>query len=54
MKSYAIIRQWFEEIKEEVKHENVYYYNDKIWGEMVEADFDEEQFEKISEKLGWM
>lgn len=54
MTGMAIKREWYEEIKGLVATENAYFYNDSVFGEMVEVDVDEEQFNKVSRELGWM
>ena len=54
MTGMAIKREWYEEIKGLVTTENAYFYNDSVFGEMVEVDVDEEQFNKVSSELGWM
>lgn len=58
MKSYAMNRKWYEEIKDRVKTENPYFYTDEysffLEKEMVEVDVDEEEFIKVSEELGWI
>lgn len=54
MTGMAIKREWYEEIKGLVATENAYFYNDTVFGEMVEVDVDEEQFNKVSRELGWM
>lgn len=54
MKSVAITKKWYEEIKGLVKMENEYFYTSPIWGEEVEVDVDEVAFEKVSKELGWM
>ena len=45
MKCYTINRQWFEEIKNRVPHNNVYIYSQTFGSseiEFVEADFDDD------------
>lgn len=54
MTSVAIRKEWYDEIKGLVATENAYFYDDRVWGEMVEVDVDEEQFNKVSRELGWM
>ena len=57
MKCYTINRQWFEEIKNRVPHNNVYIYSQALGSseiEFVEADFDDELFNAVSTELGWM
>ena len=53
MKSYTIRAEWYNEIKNEVENTNAYFYTEN-GREYVEADFNEEQFETVSKKLGWM
>lgn len=45
---------WYEEIKEKVATYNAYYYeeNNRMYVEFDVAD--EEEFNKVSEELGWM
>lgn len=46
---------WYMEIKDRVKTANAYHYHDEFYGYMVEFDVaDEEEFNKVSEELGWM
>ena len=57
MKCYTINRQWFEEIKNRVPHNNVYIYSQTFGSseiEFVEADFDDELFNTVSTELWWM
>ena len=55
MVSCSISRKWYEEIKDLVKTENPFFFQDKIYGrEAVEVDVDEEAFIRVSKKLGWM
>ena len=57
MKCYTINRQWFEEIKNRVPHNNAYIYSQTLGSseiEFVEADFDDELFITVSTELGWM
>lgn len=57
MKSYAMNKKWYEEIKNKVTTENPYFYTE-TWGseerEMVEVDVNEEEFEAVSKELGWI
>ena len=57
MKSYAMNKKWYEEIKDRVTTENPYFYTE-TWGsdtrEMVEVDVNEEEFEAVSKELGWI
>ena len=57
MKSYAMNKKWYEEIKDKVTTENPYFYTE-TWGseerEMVEVDVNEEEFEAVSKELGWI
>lgn len=50
----ATQRCWYEDIKSEVKCENEFFYNDEIFGECVEFDANEEEFERVSKEKGWM
>lgn len=56
--SYTINEKWFEDIKNEVKVSNAYYYHEAPWTyRLVDFDMeaqDEEKFENISKKLGWI
>lgn len=54
MKCVAITKRWYDEIKGLVKMENEYFYTSEVWGEEVEVDVDEEEFNRVSEELGWM
>jgi hypothetical protein len=58
MKSVAINRNWYNEIKDRVTTENPYFYTEEYGSytnrEMVEVDVNEEEFEKVSAELGWM
>ena len=54
MATVAITKKWYEEIKGLVEMTNEYFYQDGIFGEAVEVDVDEKEFEKVSKKLGWM
>lgn len=54
MKSVAITKTWYNAIKGLVKMENEYFYTSPVWGEEVEVDVDEEEFDKVSRELGWM
>ena len=56
MKSYAMRKEYYEAIKDRVATADSYFYTD-TWGseerEMVEVDVNEEEFEAISEEMGW-
>jgi hypothetical protein len=54
MTSVAITKNWYNQIKGLVKMENEYFYTSPVWGEEVEVDVDEEEFNKVSRELGWM
>lgn len=54
MITVAITKKWYEEIKGLVEMTNEHFYQDGIFGEEVEVDVDEKEFEKVSKKLGWM
>jgi hypothetical protein len=54
MTNVAIPTEWYNEIKDLVKMENAYFYDDKVWGKGVEVDVDEEEFNRVSKELGWM
>ena len=54
MTSVAITKNWYNQIKGLVKMENEYFYNSEVWGEEVEVDVDEEEFNRVSKELGWM
>jgi hypothetical protein len=54
MTCVAITKRWYDEIKGLVKMENEYFYVDEMWGEEVEVDVDEEEFNRVSRELGWM
>ena len=54
MKCVAITKRWYDEIKGLVKMENEYFYTSEVWGEEVEVNVDEEEFNRVSEELGWM
>ena len=53
MKSVAITRAWFEDIKDRVHYEDLFFYmaNGR---ECLELDVDEDEFNKVSLELGWM
>ena len=56
MKSYAMRKEYYEAIKDRVTTAAPYFYTE-TWGseerEMVEVDVHEEEFEAISEEMGW-
>lgn len=56
MKSYAMRKEYYEAIKDRVTTADPYFYTE-TWGseerEMVEVDVNEEEFEAISEEMGW-
>lgn len=54
MANVAITKRWYDEIKGRVKMENEYFYTSEVWGEEVEVDVDEEEFNRVSTELGWM
>ena len=54
MTCVAIKKEWYDEVKGLVATENAYFYEDSVFGEMVEVDVDEEQFNKVSRELCWM
>ena len=49
----GISKEWYEDIKSEVRCENEFFY-DRCGCQMVEVDVDENQFNEVSKKLGWM
>ena len=53
MKCMGITKKWYDEIKGLVKMENEYFYMG-AFGIEVEVDVDEEEFERVSEELGWL
>lgn len=53
MKRVAMCREWFEEIKREVAHEDVYFYTME-GREFVEVDVDYDKFVSVSTTYGWM
>lgn len=53
MKRVAMCREWFEEIKSEVAHEDVYFY-EMEGREFVEVDVDYDKFVNVSTAYGWM
>lgn len=53
MKRVAMCREWFEEIKSEVAHEDVYFYTME-GREFVEVDVDYDKFVSVSTAYGWM
>lgn len=53
MKSVAITRAWFEDIKDRVHYEDPFFY--MAGGrECLELDVDEDEFNRVSLELGWM
>lgn len=54
MINVCISNEWFEEIKNLVKHENVEYITTGYCSGHVEVDVEEEPFERISRELDWM
>ena len=54
MTCVAITKRWYDEIKGLVKMKNEYFYVDEMWGEEVEVDVDEEEFNRVSKELGWI
>ena len=54
MINVCISNEWFEEIKNLVKHENVEYITTGYCSGHVEVDVEEESFERISRELDWM
>ena len=54
MKNVSITKIWFEDIKNEVKHTNVYEITDGLYQGKIEVDVDIEQFEKVSKEKGWI
>ena len=54
MKNVSITKAWFEEIKNRVKHANAYEVTDGAYKGKIEVDVDIEEFNKVSEELGWM
>lgn len=53
MKRVAMCREWFEEIKGEVAHEDVYFYTVED-RKFVEVDVDYDKFVSVSTAYGWM
>ncbi len=54
MINVCISTEWFEEIKNLVKHENVEYINIGYCSGHVEVDVEEETFERVSRELDCM
>jgi hypothetical protein len=55
MESVSINRAWYEAIKDEVVMENTYFYNERPYGDMVEADIpDINAFNRASIRAGFM
>ena len=53
MTNITVNKAWYEEIKERIETVNPYYYTENN-REYVEFDTNEEEFNKVSEELGWM
>ena len=55
MQSYSISKNWYNEIKDIVPMNNVYFVTEGYYAGDVEVDvLDVELFNKVSAKLGWM
>lgn len=54
MINVSISNEWFEEIKELVHYKNPEYITTGCYAGQVEVDIEEEEFERVSKKLGWM
>jgi hypothetical protein len=53
MRSVAITKAWFEDIKDRIYYEDPFFYMEN-GKECLELDVDEEEFNKVSLELGWM
>lgn len=53
MKATTITKAWFEDVQDCVEFANPYFYVENS-REYVEADVDEETFERVSKERGWM
>ena len=54
MINVCINNEWFEEIKELIHCENAEHITTGYYAGQVEVDVEEEEFERVSKKLGWM
>lgn len=54
MKAIVITKAWYNDIKDYVKTANPYFFNEMPYGDMVEIDVDENEFNKVSAKKGWL
>jgi hypothetical protein len=54
MECVSISKKWFDEIKDEVKHENAYEVTEGPYKGQVEVDVEIESFERVSKEQGWM
>lgn len=54
MSNVSISKQWYEEIKSEVKNANAYEITEGTYKGQIEVDVEIEAFERVSKEKGWM